>query len=62
MELADLLRGRDATTVEVLARELAVNEVNLALVRPAVLEELLQLRTVGRLYAFAFFPEPLENF
>ena len=37
------------------------NEVNLALVRPAVLEEPLQLRTVGRLCAFAFFPEPLEN-
>ena len=38
------------------------NEVNLTLVRPAVLKESLQLRTVGRLCAFAFFPEPLENF
>jgi len=37
------------------------NEVDSALVRPAVCEEPLQLRTVGRLGAFAFFSEPLEN-
>ncbi len=37
------------------------NEVNLALVRPAVLEEPLQLRAVGGLCALPFFPEPLEN-
>ena len=37
------------------------NEKNFALVCPAVLEEPLQQRTVGRLCAFAFFSEPLEN-
>ena len=36
--------------------------MNLALVRPAVLEEPLQLRAVGGLCALPFFPEPLENF
>lgn len=36
-------------------------EVNPSLVRPAVREKPLQLRAVGGLCAFAFFPEPLEN-
>ena len=38
------------------------DEMNLALVRPAVLEKSLQLRTVSGLCALPFFPEPLENF
>ena len=38
------------------------DEMNFALVRPAVLEKPLQLRTVGGLCALPFFPEPLENF
>ena len=38
------------------------DEMDLALVRSAVLEKPLQLRTVGGLCALAFFPEPLENF
>jgi bifunctional non-homologous end joining protein LigD len=38
------------------------DEMNLALVRPAVLEKPLQLRAVGGLCALPFFPEPLENF
>ena len=38
------------------------NKVNPALVCPAVLEEPLQLRSVGSLRALAFFPELLENF
>jgi hypothetical protein len=36
-------------------------EVDLALVRPAVLQQRLELCPVGRLRALAFFVEPLED-
>ena len=37
------------------------DEVNLALVRPAVLQQSLQLTAVGGLCALAFFLEPFED-